>query len=100
MSDETIFRISVATMSSVGVAVLSLIITVLLFWVGGLSAKVNIHSEDIASLKQCIANVNGSTARIESDVREIRNKIDTIGEKQWNHFRVSKDNNAVLKENR
>ena len=100
MSDETTFKISVATVTSIGVAVLSLIITVLLFWVGGLSTKVSVHSEDIASLKQCITNVNTSMARIESDVKEIRHKIDAVSEKQWNHFRVSKDNNAVLKENR
>jgi len=97
MSDETVFRISMATATSVGVAVLSLIITVLLFWVGGLSTKVSTHAEDIASLKQCIISINGSTARIETDVREIRSKIEGISEKQWDHFKISRDNNTRLK---
>lgn len=96
MSDETTFRISVATVTSIGVAVLSLIITILLFWVGGLSAKVSVHSEDIASMKQCIVNVNSSMARIENDVKEIRHKMDMVSEK-WNHYKVSKDNNSALR---
>lgn len=97
MSDETTFRISVATVTSIGVAVLSLIITILLFWVGGLSAKVSVHSEDIASMKQCIVNVNSSMARIENDVKEIRHKMDMVSEKQRNHYKVSKDNNSALR---
>lgn len=79
MSEETIVKIKVATIASVGVAILSLAVMVLGWWVTNLSADyahvtktVTIHGEEIATLKECAKNQQGSLTRIESILEAIR----------------------------
>lgn len=79
MSEETIVKIKVATIASVGVAVLSLAVMVLGWWVTNLSADyahvtktVAVHGEEIAMLKECAKNQQSSLTRIESILEAIR----------------------------
>lgn len=97
MSEETTLKISIATVTSIGVAVLSLIVTVLMFWTGNISAKVNIHGEDIATLKQCVISISSSMSEIKTNTNSINSKVNTIEIRQAEHYGISKGNNTLLK---
>lgn len=79
MSDETIVKIKMATIASVGVAVLSLAVMVLGWWVTSLNSDythiaktVGGHGEEIATLKECARNQQGTLTRIETILEAVR----------------------------
>jgi uncharacterized membrane protein len=90
MSEGTMFKISMATVASVGVAFLSLIITVMMFWVGGISDKTDANSTDIASLKQCISSMKDTTGIILLDVKETKDIVTGIRLSQAEHYGMNK----------
>lgn len=80
MSEETIVKIKMATIASVGVAVLSLAVVVLGWWVTSLNADythisktVSTHGEEIATLRECAKNQQGTLTRIETTLDAVRN---------------------------
>ena len=73
MSDETIMKFKIATLFNILLGIISIAVTVMAIWLGGMSNTVAAHDRDIATLKECARNQTATLTRIESTVDSIRN---------------------------
>jgi hypothetical protein len=97
VADETIFKIKLATISSLGVAILSLLVTVLIFWVGGISRQNDTNTTDIATLKQAVVSMKDSTERLVNGVETMSLIVTDIRLRQAEHYGISTNNNQFIK---
>ena len=72
MSDETVWRLKIGTVTSVLLGLMALAYSGMSIWVNNVSLKVASHSEEIATLKECQRNVTGTLTRMEAMLDEIR----------------------------
>ncbi len=72
MSDETVWKLKIGTVTSVLLGIMALAYSGMSIWINNVSMKVATHSEEIATLKECTRNMTGSLARMESLLDEIR----------------------------
>ena len=72
MSDETVWRLKIGTVTSVLLGLMALAYSGMSIWVNNVSLKVASHSEEIATLKECQRNVTGTLIRMEAMLDEIR----------------------------
>lgn len=72
MSDETIMKFKIATLFNILLGIISIAVTVMAIWLGGMSNTVAAHDRDIATLKECTMNLKQTAARIETTVEDIR----------------------------
>lgn len=80
MSEETILRFKLATLVTIGMGVISLVVTILSIWVCSMSTTSSSHSIEIATLKECQKNQQSTLIRIETTVENIRR--DQVGIKK------------------
>lgn len=73
MSEETVMRFKIATLFNILLGIISIAVTVMGIWLGGMSSTVAAHDRDIATLKECTMNLKETASRIEAGVGEIRN---------------------------
>lgn len=97
MSEETMFKISIATIASVGVAVLSIVVMVLSVWTGSISTDVKSHATDIATLKQCVIQMVESDKTMKEETSAIKSIVTDIRLDQAKHYGVSLNNNKLIK---
>ncbi len=96
MADETIFKIKIATVTSLIGVLLSVIVTILLFWTGSISSKVSEHNVDIATLKECVKQMVDTDSVIKRDISRIAEIVTEIRIEQAKHYGVSLDNNKKI----
>jgi len=72
LSDETVWRLKIGTVTSVLLGLMALAYSGMSIWVNNVSLKVASHSEEIATLKECQRNVTGTLTRMEAMLDEIR----------------------------
>lgn len=72
MSDETIMKFKIATLFNILLGIISIAVTVMAIWLGGMSNTVAAHDRDIATLKECTMNLKQTATRIETTVEDIR----------------------------
>ena len=73
MSEETVLKFKLATLVTIGMGVLSLVVTILGIWVSGISTSTTQNSTDIATLKECTRNQAINIVEIKTIVEDIRN---------------------------
>lgn len=72
MSDETVMRFKLATLVTIAMGILSMAVTGIGIWVGGLNSTVAGHDRDIATLQECTRNQTATLTRIETMLESIR----------------------------
>ncbi len=72
MSEETVLKFKLATLVTIGMGVLSLVVTILGIWVSGISTSTSQNSTDIATLKECTKNQTTNIAEMKIMLSDIR----------------------------
>lgn len=75
MSEETIMKFKLATLVTIAMGLVSLVVTVMGLWVGFIHSEVNFQGKAIATL-------NASTAQHNETLNYIRSTIDDIRDDQ------------------
>lgn len=72
MSEETVVKFKIATITTAFLSVVSIAVTVMGFYVASISATVNDNSKDIATLMESKRNVEDTQKQILAKLDEIR----------------------------
>lgn len=65
-------KFKIATLFNILLGIISIAVTVMAIWLGGMSNTVAAHDRDIATLKECTMNLKQTATRIETTVEDIR----------------------------
>jgi len=72
MSEETVVKFKIATITTAFLSIVSIAVTIMGFYVASISATVNNNSKDIATLMESKRNVEETQKQILAKLDEIR----------------------------
>lgn len=72
MSEETVVKFKIATITTAFLSIVSIAVTIMGFYVASISATVNNNSKDIATLMESKRNVEDTQKQILTKLDEIR----------------------------
>lgn len=71
MSDETVLKVKIATVTTLLMSMLSIAMVVLSTWVGTIGSDVGQHSKEIAAIKECSKNLESGMYRMEGKMDKL-----------------------------